>query len=95
MRKVAPPKGIAGTYKRKNGLTDTQYLEIARTVPTGTWDERIHTKNKSKYAEVTTSIESGRLVKVCNRATDFDFADVDWNYYTEEIEKLIIGEPHA
>jgi hypothetical protein len=95
MRKIAPPKGIVGHYKRKNGLSDTFYLETLRTVPAGTWDERIHTKNKSRYAEVTTSIESGRLVKECNRSSDFDWSDVDWDYYTKEIEKLMIGGSHV
>lgn len=91
MKKIATPKGQIGAYKRKNKLTDSEFNRILKEIPAGAWDERIHTKNKSKYAAVTTSVESGRLVKVCNRATDFDWRDVDWSYYVSEIEKLRIG----
>lgn len=93
MKKIATPKGELGAYKRKNKLTDSEFNRILKELPAGAWDERIHTKNKSKYAAVTTSVESGRLVKVCNRATDFDWRDVDWSYYVSEIEKLRIGGP--
>lgn len=91
MRKVAPPKGTPGNYKRKNGLTDSFFVEILKTLQPRTWDARIHTKNKSKYQEVTTGIESGWLVKECNLASDFDWRDVDFRYYEKEISKLLIG----
>lgn len=91
MRKVASPKGIVGSYKRKNKITDAFYMQVRREVGDA-WDERIHTKNKSKYETVVTSIESGRKVKNCNVATDFNWDDVDWDYYAKEIEKLRIGK---
>ncbi len=93
-KKVAPPKGIIGHYKRKNKLTDEFYNKVMAEIPAGTWDERIHTGNKSKYAAVTTSIESGWLVKECNKASDFNWNDLNYDYYVAEIKKLIIGESH-
>lgn len=91
MKKLDPPRGPEGGYKRKNGLTDKYYNEILISIPQGTWDERIHTKAKTTYGEVTTSIEAGRKVKVCNNADDFNWNDVDFKYYVEEILKLYIG----
>lgn len=90
MKKIAPPKGEVGDYKRANGLEDKFYEEIKASIPKGTWDARIHTKNKSKYESVTTNIENGRKVKCCNVASDFNWADVDYEYYINEIKKLEI-----
>lgn len=91
MQKIARPKGKLGDWKRKNGLTDAEFERISKTVPEGTWDERIHNKKKSKYTEVVTSIENGRLVKCCNHVKDFNWSDVDYDYYANEIRKLMIG----
>lgn len=91
MKKIAPPTGEIGDFKRKNSISDAEFHKVLKEIPKGTWDERIHTKNKSKYAAVTTSVESGRLVRACNRASDFNWADVDWDYYANEVEKLKIG----
>jgi hypothetical protein len=91
MQKIAKPRGEIGTWKRKNGLTDSEFERISKTVPAGQWDERIHNKKKSKYTEVVTSIENGRLVKCCNHVKDFDWSDVDYDYYAKEIAKLMIG----
>ena len=93
MKKIAMPKGEIGAYKRRNKLSDSEFNKILKEIPPGAWDERIHTKNK--YSAVTTSVESGRLVKVCNRANEFDWRDVDWSYYVEEIKKLRIGAPNV
>jgi hypothetical protein len=91
MKKVSTPKGTIGEYKRKNGITDMAYNTILAQIPHGTWDERIHTKNKGRYVEVVTSIESGKLIKECNNASNFDWSDVDYDYYINEINKLVIG----
>ena len=92
MEKVASPKGPIGSYKRKNSLKTSYYDKILSEIPEGTWDERIHTKNKSKYQIVTTRIQTGWLVKECNVATKFNWDDVDYKYYEEEINKLYIGD---
>ncbi len=88
MKKIAMPKGVIGNFKKKNGITDEEYAKY----PGDVWDERAHTKNKSKHAMVETSIESDWLVKQCNKASDFDWRDVDYRYYENEIKKLLIGE---
>lgn len=95
MKKISQPKGEIGTYKRANKVSDELWQRVMQEIPEGAWDERIHTKNKSKYAEVVTSIESGKLVKECNRASDFSWRDVDFSYYEGEIKKLVIGDGNA
>lgn len=52
-------------------------------------DERIHTKNKSKHAERVSSECANKLVTVCNDVNDFDWSDVDYEYYISEAEKLV------
>lgn len=91
MKKISEPKGEIGQYKRRNKLEDSYFNEVMKEIGEDEWDERIHTKNKSKYAMTETSIQSGWLVKQCNVATDFDWSDVDWNYYISEANKIIIG----
>lgn len=95
MKKVAPPKGEVGTFKKKNGITDEFYKKILSEIPKGSWDERIHTKNKSKYTTRVDSIEAGWLVKECNKSDNFNWNDVDYEYYTDSIKKLLIGETHV
>jgi hypothetical protein len=91
MVKKSKSKGTSGDFKRKNGITDATYTRILSEIPKGTWDERIHTKNKSTYTvEIENQIEAGKLVKQCNDWKDFDFSDVDYDYYITEITKLCI-----
>src|SRR3990167_4199618 len=92
MVKHSRPKGVIGDYKRKNEISDKEFYDIQSTIPAGSWDSRIHTKNKSKYEEIETSIESGYLVKCCNKASDFDWSDVDYSYYLKRVQKLLIGD---
>lgn len=91
MKKVSPPKGEMGEYKRANKIKDSVFDAIMKEIGKGVWDVRIHTKNKSKYEIVETSVQSGWLVKECNIASKFDWKDVDWKYYIDEAKKLIIG----
>lgn len=90
MKKISNPKGEIGQYKRANKLTDGFFAKVMSEIGPGIWDARIHTKNKSKYEQLETNIENGRLVKQCNVASDFDWSDIDWDYYVKEIEKLKI-----
>lgn len=92
MKKISPPKGELGAYKRKSKLSDAFYNKILESIPPGTWDARIHTANKAKNTIGETAIESGRLVKECNKACDFNWDDVDYDYYINEVKKLIIGD---
>lgn len=111
MRKVSPPKGEPGTYKRKNGISDRDYYSVLKTLSPDTWDARIHTANKSKYETREMAIESrgpefvkqqkkagsaiapsmaGNLVRECNRASDFDFENLNRAWYVEQAQKLVI-----
>lgn len=90
MKKIAMPKGELGQYKRKNSLSDVYFSRINDSIPKGTWDARIHTANKSTYQMVETEIESGRIVCVCNNVKDFDWSNLDYEYYIKEVEKLLI-----
>ena len=92
MKKIDPPRGPEGTYCRKAKLSDREFERILAATPPGEHNPEIHTKNKSVYKPVHTSIESGWLVKECNKASDFDWSDVDFKYYVEEVKKLQIGD---
>lgn len=92
MKKISSPKGEIGQYKRKSKLTDGYFDKILKEVGRDVWDDRIHTKNKSKYEKTETSVQSGWKVKECNVASTFNWSDVDWDYYIEETQKLIIGK---
>jgi len=89
--KVSPPKGPEGAYKRKNGLSDREYNAIAATVPAGTHDERIHTQNKSVYEKRETNVQAGWNVAICNDARNFSFDNVNYEFYIQEANKLIIA----
>jgi hypothetical protein len=87
MRKISPPaKGArVGDFKRRSGLSDSEWVQAGTE-----WDTRYHTKNKSRYEIRETSIESGFLVAECNRASDFDFSRINYDYYIERARKLVI-----
>ena len=91
MVKLSPPVagGIVGQWKRANGVTKTLYDRVMAETG-GEWDERVCTKNKSKYTERRTSIESGWHVAQCNDADDFRFDNLNYDYYVAEVKKLII-----
>lgn len=91
MKKVSPPKGEIGEYKRANKISDSVFNAVMKEIGKGVWDARVHTKNKSKYGIVETAVQSGWLVKECNITKKFDWSDVDWKYYIEESKKLIVG----
>jgi hypothetical protein len=90
LRKVMPPKGPAGHYKRKNSITDHEYYSILQTLPEGTHDPRIHTANKSRYEIREQGLQAGFLVADCCRASDFSWDRVHYNWYIEQAEKLVI-----
>jgi hypothetical protein len=100
-----PTKGAqVGQWKRKNSLTDQFYGGVIvelRNAITGTamdgeldvcglpWDERINTKNKSKYVTRRTGLNVGYLVTPCNDIRDARREDIDFNYYIAETKKLV------
>ena len=94
LAKVSPPvKGHkVGDWKRANGLTDELYDRVVRELgPSPPWDERINTKNKSKYEQRETSIHVGWLVTPCNDIKDANWSDINFDYYIAETNKLVEG----
>jgi hypothetical protein len=91
IKKLSPPAGPEGEYKRKNGLTDREYHIIAKTVAPGVHDPRIHTKNKSKYETRVSEMEAGYLVRECNRASTFRWESLNYSWYVEQARKLVIA----
>jgi hypothetical protein len=90
--KVSPPVagGVVGQWKRAQGVTKAAYdAEMLRTG--GEWSEAVCTKNRSKYDERRTSIESSWLVADCCDADWFDWSNVNYDYYIAEARKLIIA----
>ena len=96
MKVVHPPAGPAGAYKRKPKLTDKFYEDVIKEVGYYTWDARINVgkagkpDTQTKYDERVIDVVSGFKVKECCDAGKFNFADIDYNFYLEEINKLII-----
>lgn len=90
MRKISPPAGPVGTFKRRNGISDQEWHGVLATLPPGTWDARIHTKNRSRYEIRETRLDAGYDVAECNRASDFDFSNVRYEWYIEQARKLVI-----
>lgn len=93
LRKITPPVGPVGTYKRRNGLTDAEYLSIARTLAPDQWDERIHTKNRSRHEMRELGIKAGWKCAECNDADRFLWSNLNYDYYISEARKLIIAAP--
>jgi len=92
MRKVSPPvKGAkVGDWKRRNGVGDFEFARVIAEIGPGQWDERIHTKNRSKYIVREIGIETGYNVADCNNAADFDFENVNYQYYIDQAKRLVI-----
>ncbi|QHJ80461.1 MAG: hypothetical protein [Caudoviricetes sp.] len=98
--KLLPPTGTPGTWKRKNGIKDDVYNAVMREITgqpgdldsIGTpWDERIHTKSRSKHDAVReTGMYVGWKVTECADAKDFDWSSLDYEYYVKEAEKLVL-----
>lgn len=89
LRKISPPAGTPGAWKRKNGVSEYEYQRVMRET-SGEWDERVCTKNKSKYENRVTAIQSGHKVTICNDASVFSFANISYDYYIAEARKLVI-----
>lgn len=88
-------KGPIGEWKRRNGIDDEYYNSVKSELAEGEWDERIHTSNRSKYDLRESSLEKGYLVKQCQHVKQFDWGDLDYEYYICEVNKLIEGFNHV
>ena len=54
------------------------------------WDARIHTGNKSKHDTRELSICAGWRVTECANADDFDWSELNYDWYIAEAEKLVL-----
>ena len=87
-----PPKGAEiGQFKRASKISDMEFARVTAEVGPGVWDARIHTKNRSVYADRITNIQAGFMICECNAASRFDFSNVNYDFYLAEAKKLIIG----
>lgn len=100
-----PVKGaVVGSWKRAVRLTDGFYNTVLSELQAGDWshlhahdlganglpwDERINTKNKSRYKIRRTGLNVGRLVVPCNDIRDADRSNIDFDYYIAEARKLV------
>lgn len=89
MVKIAPARGPVGAYKKANGVSDREYQAVMQETG-GAWDARVCTKNKSKYEPVETKIQTGYTVSDCSDADDFNWSNLDREWYVNEARKLII-----
>lgn len=85
LKKVMPAAGEKGAYKRKNGVSEADYKRLYN----GTWDERIHTKNKSVYEDREVGLHTGWNVNLCNNLNGHEFK-INYEWYIKEAEKLVI-----
>ena len=89
LRKISPPAGPTGKYKRANGVSEAEYMRVM--LANGwQWDASVCTKNKSKYEDRVTAFEAGWNVAECNNADAFRFDNINYKYYVDEARKLII-----
>ena len=103
LTKISPPtKGHqVGQWKRSNSLSDQFYKSVIAELKNTTaeqieldstgvpWDERINTKNRSKYEIRRTGVNAGQLVAPCNDIKDADRNNINFEYYIAEAEKLV------
>ncbi len=92
LTKVMPSAGTPGEFKRANSLTDEYFYNIQSSIAPGTWDARIHTKNKSIYEERSIGICTGYDTEIIERFDDditVDYLDINYEFYVKETEKLI------
>lgn len=83
-----PPGETDGWFKRAPKVTKAAYA--AWHVAWGnTWNPDIHTQNKSIYENRRTGVLVGWKCAECNRADQFDWANLNHDYYIEEAMKLV------
>ena len=88
LTKIMPAKGKVGDYKRANSL-DNDYYDFIKEQVGSKWDERINTKNKSKYEDRTISINAGYDIIPCMHIDDLEGADINYQFYIDQANKII------
>jgi len=70
-------------------VSEAEYNRVM-TETGGAWDERVCTKNQSRYENRETAVQAGWLVADCCDASAFRFDNVNFDWYVQEAKKLII-----
>lgn len=84
-----PAAGAPGAFKKANGVSDAEYQRVMKETG-GMWDERVCTKNKSRYEQRLSQVCAGYNVSICNDVKDFRFDNVNYGWYIQEALKLVI-----
>lgn len=87
--KEMPPLGELGTFKRAGGVSEAEYNRVMAETG-GQWHEDVCSKNKSVYERRFQQVEAGCLQTICNDVNDFDFDNVDYQWYINEARKLVL-----
>lgn len=92
-----PPGHQIGQWRRKNGVTLQEYNRVMAETG-GEWDERVcsgkltaKVDTRTKYDNRRMAFEAGWQICECNDIADFDFSNVNYDYYIAEAKKLIIA----
>lgn len=88
--KFSPAAGKPGMFKRASGVNEMEYLKVMNANG-WQWDARVCTKNKGTYQARETAIEAGFKTTICNNVSDFNFDTVNYDWYVNEANKLIIS----
>lgn len=81
---------LSSQAKTDEMMLDAHYGTGTELDSAGTpWDERIHTKNKSKHDIREMGICVGWRVTDCSNVANFDRSTVNYDYYVEQAEKLV------
>lgn len=87
--KISPPTGPKGSYKKANGVSDAEYYRVMQETG-GAWDARVCTKNQSKHEDRDMNFQAGYKTSLCNNVADFDFSNINYEWYISEAKKLIV-----
>jgi hypothetical protein len=88
---IKPQSKEIGQFKRANKLSDDYFNDVMIEIGKDVWDSRIHTKNKKVYEpDEETGICAGFNVTECNNSDDFNWSEINYDWYKKQIEKIII-----
>ena len=77
------------SYKERWELTMPDGTAVECDAAGTPWDARIHTGNRSKHDTRELSICAGWRVMECADAGDFNWGELNYDYYIAEAEKLV------
>ena len=89
MVKESPPTGTPGAYKKAAKVTEEEYNRVMLETG-GQWDERVCTKNKSVHETRYSKIQAGHKVSLCNNVEEFNFNNVNYDWYINQAKELVI-----